>query len=67
MLMFCVARLDVCYYCSFVKMGVTLVKCIPQVIMNFSRQSTVGWSLDNVLLDIGKCHDMTHQQQPHTL
>lgn len=33
-------------------MGVTLVKYIPQVHMNHSRQSTEGWSIDNVLLDL---------------
>jgi cystinosin len=33
-------------------MGVTLVKYIPQVAMNHSRQSTEGWSIDNVLLDL---------------
>jgi cystinosin len=41
-----------CYFCSFIKMGVTLVKYIPQVAMNHSRQSTQGWSVDNVLLDL---------------
>ncbi|WIA14683.1 hypothetical protein OEZ85_003181 [Tetradesmus obliquus] len=45
--------LDLCYMCSFVKMGVTLVKYIPQVHMNNTRQSTEGWSIDNVLLDLG--------------
>lgn len=41
-----------CYYCSFIKLGVTLVKYIPQIAMNHSRQSTEGWSIDNVLLDL---------------
>ncbi|KAF6260869.1 PQ loop repeat-domain-containing protein [Scenedesmus sp. NREL 46B-D3] len=45
--------LDLCYMCSFVKMGVTLVKYIPQVHLNNARQSTEGWSIDNVLLDLG--------------
>lgn len=33
-------------------MAVTLVKYIPQVALNHSRQSTEGWSIDNVLLDL---------------
>lgn len=41
-----------CYFCSFIKMAVTLVKYIPQVALNHSRQSTEGWSIDNVLLDL---------------
>lgn len=45
--------LDLCYYCSFVKMGVTLVKYIPQVHLNHIRRSTEGWAIDNVLLDMG--------------
>jgi cystinosin len=45
--------LDLSYFCSFIKMGVTLVKYIPQVHLNLSRQSTEGWSIDNVLLDLG--------------
>jgi len=36
---------------SYVKLGITLLKYIPQAYMNFSRKSTVGWSIGNVLLD----------------
>lgn len=43
--------LDLCYLCSFIKMGVSLCKYVPQVHLNHSRQSTEGWSIDNVLLD----------------
>ena len=32
-------------------MAVTLSKYFPQAILNFRRQSTVGWSIGNVLLD----------------
>ena len=39
------------YYLSFVKLGVTMVKYIPQVYLNWRRKSTVGWSIENVLLD----------------
>ncbi|XP_055345306.1 cystinosin-like isoform X2 [Paramacrobiotus metropolitanus] len=43
--------LDYLYYFSYVKLGITLIKYIPQVWMNFRRKSTVGWSVGNVLLD----------------
>ncbi|XP_066503848.1 cystinosin [Hoplias malabaricus] len=43
--------LDYLYYFSYIKLGVTLVKYIPQAYMNYQRQSTVGWSIGNVLLD----------------
>eukprot|EP00041_Stephanoeca_diplocostata_P015750 m.301559 g.301559 ORF g.301559 m.301559 type:complete len:418 (+) comp20142_c0_seq1:332-1585(+) len=36
---------------AYIKMGVTLIKYIPQAIMNYKRKSTVGWSIGNVLLD----------------
>lgn len=44
--------LDLCYFCSFIKMGVTLIKYVPQVHLNALNQSTEGWSIDNVLLDL---------------
>uniref|UniRef100_A0A1I7ZEK1 Cystinosin homolog n=1 Tax=Steinernema glaseri TaxID=37863 RepID=A0A1I7ZEK1_9BILA len=36
---------------SYVKMGVTLSKYVPQAILNYRRKSTIGWSIGNVLLD----------------
>ncbi|CAC5400994.1 CTNS [Mytilus coruscus] len=39
------------YYFSYVKLGVTLIKYVPQAYMNFKRKSTEGWSIGNVLLD----------------
>ncbi|PVD23877.1 hypothetical protein C0Q70_17151 [Pomacea canaliculata] len=39
------------YYFSYIKLGVTLIKYIPQAYMNYQRKSTVGWSIGNVLLD----------------
>ncbi|KAI8927071.1 hypothetical protein BC831DRAFT_453770 [Entophlyctis helioformis] len=48
--------IDVLYYLSAVKMGVTLVKYVPQALLNVSRRSTVGWSIGNILLDLtGGC------------
>ncbi|XP_061593414.1 cystinosin [Cololabis saira] len=43
--------LDYLYYFSYIKLAVTLVKYVPQAFMNYKRQSTVGWSIGNVLLD----------------
>lgn len=39
-------------YCfSYVKLGITLIKYIPQAWMNYRRKSTEGWSIGNILLD----------------
>jgi len=43
--------LDYLYYFSYVKVGVTLLKYIPQAYQNFVRKSTLGWSIGNILLD----------------
>ena len=37
---------------GYAKCCITLAKYIPQVFLNKKRQSTVGWSLANVLLDL---------------
>ncbi|XP_050401980.1 cystinosin isoform X2 [Patella vulgata] len=39
------------YYFSYIKLGVTLIKYVPQAYMNYTRKSTDGWSIGNVLLD----------------
>ncbi|XP_041358650.1 LOW QUALITY PROTEIN: cystinosin-like [Gigantopelta aegis] len=39
------------YYFSYIKLGVTLIKYVPQAYMNYTRKSTLGWSIGNVLLD----------------
>jgi cystinosin len=39
------------YFLSGIKFLVTLVKYIPQVVLNCQRQSTKGWNVWNVLLD----------------
>ncbi|KAJ2787354.1 hypothetical protein GGI15_000779 [Coemansia interrupta] len=39
-------------YClSFVKLACSLVKYVPQVWLNYRRQSTSGWSIHNIILD----------------
>ncbi|KAJ8408290.1 hypothetical protein AAFF_G00257040 [Aldrovandia affinis] len=43
--------LEYLYYFSYIKLGITLVKYIPQAYMNYQRHSTEGWSIGNVLLD----------------
>lgn len=39
------------YYFSYCKLVITLVKYIPQALLNFRRKSTLGWSIGNILLD----------------
>ena len=43
--------LDYLYYFSYIKLGSTLIKYIPQAFMNYRRKSTEGWSIGNILLD----------------
>ena len=43
--------LNFLYVFSYVKLAVTLIKYIPQAVMNFRRRSTVGWSIGSILLD----------------
>ncbi|XP_054161378.1 cystinosin homolog [Oppia nitens] len=39
-------------YCfSYVKLAITIIKYIPQAWYNYKRQSTIGWSIENILLD----------------
>lgn len=47
-----ITYLTLLYYCSYVKLAVTLIKYVPQAYMNYTRQSTVGYSIGGVLLDI---------------
>ncbi|XP_046439520.1 cystinosin-like [Daphnia pulex] len=47
-----ITYLSLLYYCSYVKLLVTLIKYIPQAHLNYKRQSTVGYSIGGVLLDI---------------
>ncbi|GJQ70983.1 hypothetical protein Trydic_g897 [Trypoxylus dichotomus] len=44
--------LDFLYICSYIKLAVTFCKYTPQAVMNYKRQSTEGWSIEAVLLDI---------------
>ena len=40
------------YYFSYVKLVITGVKYLPQLIFNFRRKSTAGWSIYMIYLDI---------------
>ncbi|CDP16643.1 unnamed protein product [Coffea canephora] len=35
-----------------VQVVMTVIKYIPQAVMNFKRKSTIGWSIGNILLDL---------------
>ncbi|CAH0370168.1 unnamed protein product [Pelagomonas calceolata] len=39
------------YARSYCKMAVTFCKYLPQLLLNYRRRSTVGWPIDNILLD----------------
>ena len=39
------------YILSYIKLGMTVVKYIPQVYLNYKRKSTMGWNVYNVILD----------------
>lgn len=45
------AWIDVVYAFSYVKLLVSLIKYTPQIWTNYTRQSTVGWSIVTVWLD----------------
>lgn len=39
------------YVFSYVKLGITIIKYIPQAWYNYQRKSTIGWSIENIILD----------------
>lgn len=39
-------------FAGYSKTLITLVKYMPQVYLNYKRKSTVGWSLENIILDL---------------
>ncbi|KAE8447253.1 hypothetical protein EG329_010947 [Mollisiaceae sp. DMI_Dod_QoI] len=46
------AWIDVIYAFSYVKLFITLVKYMPQVLTNYRNRSTQGWSIWQILLDV---------------
>ena len=43
--------LNLMYVMSYIKLVLTIIKCMPQVYMNYVLKSTVGWHIQNVILD----------------
>ncbi|GJJ77784.1 cystinosin [Entomortierella parvispora] len=43
--------IDLLYYLSYIKLGISFLKYCPQLYLNFTAKSTVGWSIHNILLD----------------
>jgi cystinosin len=44
--------LDYLYLLSYIKIFISFIKYVPQVILNLRRKSTVGWSIWQILLDL---------------
>lgn len=44
--------LNLLYAVSYVKLAITCSKYVPQVLLNWRRRSTVGWTIENVVLDM---------------
>jgi len=44
--------LDVIYYLSTVKLIITLLKYLPQALLNYRRKSTHGWAITATILDL---------------
>ena len=44
--------IDVVYALGYAKLLITIFKYMPQVHVNYKRQSTVGWSIWQILLDV---------------
>lgn len=49
--------LDVIQFLSYVKLYISFSKYVPQVKLNFVRKSTVGWSIENIILGQSVAHD----------
>eukprot|EP00884_Botryococcus_braunii_P002647 jgi/Botrbrau1/12383/Bobra.0084s0006.1 len=40
------------YILSYIKIIMTLIKYIPQLVLNYERKSTIGWNISNALTDL---------------
>ena len=47
-----ISFLDLLYFLSWIKLYISFVKYMPQAYINFKRKSTVGWAIENILLDL---------------
>ncbi|ORC87082.1 cystinosin [Trypanosoma theileri] len=43
--------LDLLYGLSMIKLGISIVKYLPQIYLNYKRKCTIGWNIWNVILD----------------
>ncbi|KAA8896112.1 PQ loop repeat-domain-containing protein [Sphaerosporella brunnea] len=43
--------IDVVYLLGWIKLFISLIKYLPQAFLNYKRQSTAGWSIENICLD----------------
>ncbi|KAK8924633.1 hypothetical protein H634G_06831 [Metarhizium anisopliae BRIP 53293] len=55
-------ELDIIYAVGYVKLLITLIKFTPQVLANYSNQSTKGWSIWQITLDFAGGGLSTGQQ-----
>ncbi|KPV74973.1 uncharacterized protein RHOBADRAFT_36956 [Rhodotorula graminis WP1] len=46
-----ILALDLILWLSYVKLYISTTKMLPQAWINYRRKSTVGWSIENILLD----------------
>ncbi|KAI5480743.1 hypothetical protein MNV49_007149 [Pseudohyphozyma bogoriensis] len=44
--------LDLIYVLSYIKLWISFAKYVPQAYLNWQRKSTIGWSIENILLDL---------------
>lgn len=44
--------LDLLYFLSWIKLYISFAKYLPQAFLNYKRKSTVGWAIENILLDL---------------
>lgn len=40
------------YVLQYVKIAISIVKYVPQALLNYERKATTGWSIENILLDL---------------
>lgn len=44
--------LDLLYFLTYIKLAISLVKLLPQAWLNYQRKSTIGWSIENIIMDM---------------
>jgi len=44
--------LDILYTFSYIKLGCSFIKYIPQLRLNYQRKSTIGWSVRYVFFSL---------------